>query len=220
MKIRFNFFTSIPAFAFWMICIYKIYADYDHFEISDAFIHIVLIAIALLFTFFVFIGDHSQFKEEKTLLSFVPTGVNAVCIMALLLTHFFLKQQDNTPTVIYGTTKGVPFNYLSIDFRKNNTYKLGRHQFLSTDYVRGQYTKKDSLIYLENGIPGALVSDRLILKTVTLPDSVIKRRKNSLLNLFSSHEPDTLPETFLFQIDINGKILDSSIYFNYGIKLF
>jgi hypothetical protein len=196
------------------------YVDFDHYDVSDGFIHIVLIAIAIVFSIFVFIGDNSQYKEEKELLSFMPTGVNVVCIIALLLTNFFLKEQDNTPTVIYATTKGVPFNYLSLDLRKNNTYKLGRHRFLSGDYVRGHYAKKDSMIYLENGIPDALVSDRLVLKTIPLTDSIIKRRRNSFLNLLTSNEPDTMPGLFMFQVDKNGKILDSVLYFELSVRLF
>jgi hypothetical protein len=217
MKIRFNFFTSIPALILWVICIYKIYVDFDDHYIFTAVSHIILIAAAIAFSLFVFIGDHSQYKEEKGLLSFIPTGINVVCILTLMLTNYFLHQQDNTQTIIYGTTAGLWSNRMSLDLRKNNTYKLGTHTIHSASYVRGRYTKKDSVIYLENGIPAALISERLLLKTIPLPDSVIKRRRNSLLNLLTSNEPDTMPETFLFQVDKNGKILDSAKYFEVGI---
>lgn len=220
MKVRFNFFTFIPAVIMWLICIYKFYADYDHYDVTDSLVHSVLVAIALAFSIFVLIGDHTQYKEEKRLLSFVPTGINVIFIMALLLTNYFLKEQDNTPTVMYGTTTGIPFNHISLDLRKNNTYKLGRHQFLSADYVRGRYRREDSIIYLENGTPAALVSNRLLLKTVPVPDSVVRSKKNSLLNLFSNSKTDTMPGFFMFQIDKDGKILDSAVYFELGVRLF
>jgi hypothetical protein len=152
----------------------------------------------------------SNYKKSKRIVSFISSGAGIVCAGFLLFTLNQLKKQDKTPSVLYASkfTPGI-----SIDFRENNTYKCGKHAFMSSDYIRGHYTLKDSLIYLDrSNIFGLVVSNRLLLKTIPITDATRNKKRNNLLTLlFSTSSADTTPKTFLYQVDQNGKVINSAI---------
>ena len=199
----------------WAACIYKLYVDYDNEYLTKSLIHTSLIIIASLISAFAINSDFSRYKQNKSLVSFISTFVVIACISGLLLTTYLLKKQDDTTTVLYAISSNRGWSDITLDFRKNSTYKLGYNHFLSTGYIRGHYTKKDSVIYLNKpDVSSELASDKLILKTVPISDSIKKKKQKGILRfLFDKSPIDTMPQTFLFQVNDKGEIIDSAISF-------
>ncbi|MGB8191567.1 MAG: hypothetical protein WCF67_06595 [Chitinophagaceae bacterium] len=216
MRSRSHFLlVSILIFFAWLACAYKLYIDYDKESISTNVIHAIFIIIAGIISIVAFINDYVHYSDERKLFSFFPTGISVACITGLLLTVYFLKKQDDTPTILYAQKNYQVLSSISIDLRKNNTYKIGRHQFMSTTYTRGIFKRSDSLIYLDrSGIPDELISDRLILLSIPENDSARKYRPYNLFNIiFGAQQHDTTPGKYLYQLDRHGRIMDSAISF-------
>jgi hypothetical protein len=142
-------------------------------------------------------------------------------ITGLLILTYLLKKQDDTRSILYATRTTMGLSSISIDFRENNTYKLGVHHFMATDYTRGRYTKNDSTIYLDKPfLSNNLVSNKLILKTIPMADSLKNKKQNWLLTLLlGKNSIDTTPETFLFQVNERGQIIKDALSFKLTHKL-
>ena len=148
MKFR-PYIKTILVLLLWLVCIYKIYVDFDREYLFDSLIHNALIIIASVFSALAFNSDYFHYKQQKKLTSFFSSATGILCIVALLLTTYFLKRQDQTQTIYYAVRNTGGLGQISLDFRENNTYKLGRHHFMSANYQRGHYTIRDSIIYLD-----------------------------------------------------------------------
>jgi hypothetical protein len=142
-----------------------------------------------------------------------------MCITGLLLTTYFLKRQDQTQTIYYAVRNTGGLGQITLDFRENNTYKLGTHHFMSANYQRGHYTIKDSIIYLDKSYSSEqIMSDRLSFKTN--PNFDPTKKGNALKMLFGTPEDDATAKTFLYQINHNGRTIDSTISFKVVQKPF
>ena len=218
MKIRFNILTKIILVIFlWLACIYKLYIDYDHEYLMDSLIHTGLIVVAGIISVFAINADYSQYKQQKRLILFLSTATTLLCVSGLLLTVYFLKKQDQTTSVLYATRNTSGLGQITVDFRENNTYKLGRHNFMSAKYQRGHFTIKDSIIYLDNPYPSEqIMSDRLLIRTRLTIDSAGKG--NLLKVLFGSPEDDITAKAFLYQVNHTRQIIDSAISFKVSKK--
>ena len=210
---KFNSLTkTILVFFLWVACIYKIYTDYDHEYLMDSLIHNGLIIIASLVSAFAINSDYSQYKQQKKLTSFLSSITILICISGLFLTTYLLKKQDKTPTILYATRNNTGLGRITIDFRENNTYKLGRHQFFSANYQRGQYTIKDNVIYLDKTYASEqIMSDKFLVKRNPNFDST--KKANFLKIMFGTPEADVKAKTFLYQLNHNGQTIDSAITF-------
>lgn len=101
---------------------------------------------------------------------------------------------------------------ITLDFRANNTYKLGRHRFFSVDYNRGKYIMTDSIIYLDNPHESELLlSDKLLITKNPNYDST--KKKNTLKAIFGTPEDDVTASTLLYQINNSGHKVESAISF-------
>jgi hypothetical protein len=223
MKIRFNLLAkTVLVPLLWLACIYKIYIDYDYEYLMDSLIHTGLIILATIISAFAIHSDYSQYKQNKNVTSFISSATILLFITGLLLTTYLLKKQDDTPSILYAIKNTSGFGSITLDFRENNTYKLGQHHFMSTGYSRGHYSKKDSIIYLNDGAAlEELTSNRLVLKTIPVSDSVKNKKQTLLLTLvFGKPQVDTAPETFLFQVDKKGGIMESATSFKVVQKVF
>jgi len=212
MQSRLNtFIRTALVLVVWFFCIYKIYVDFDHDYWFDDLIHTALIVLASIVSLaFGYIG-YWRYKRQKNLSFFASTGVTVLCIIALIIITNHLKQQDKTPTIIYASKFYSGLNTISLEFRKNGTYKCGKSSFMGdTYYTRGRYTIKDSIIYLDkSNLFDLVTTNKLLMKTV-LKDE--KTRKKSIFSLlFSPSKPDTLPETYLYQLDNKGDTISSAI---------
>ncbi len=217
---KFNSLTkTILVFLLWGICIYKLWIDYDHEYLMDSLIHNGLIIIASLVSAFAINSDYSRYKQEKKLTSFFPSMTVLLCITGLLLTTYFLKRQDQTPTIFYATRNTSGLGQITLDFRANNTYKLGRHHFMSVNYQRGHFTIIDSFIYLDKSYASEqIMSDRFLFKTNPNFDST--KKGNVLKIIFGTPEDDIKAKTVLYQINHNGQTIDSAISFKVVQKSF
>lgn len=212
---------TILVLFFWSIYIYKIYVDYDYEYLMDKFIHHSLIIIACIVSFIAINSDISKYKQQRKMPCFLSTGATFLCVIGFLLTSYFLKRQDQTPTVLYAAKhRGLFGTTTSLDFRENNTYKFGWNGFMSSSYSRGNYEKKDSIIYLDNiKNLDELVSNRLVLRTILIIDSSRKKKRKLFSKLPNDkYKIDTTTETFLFQLDNNGNVIDSAKRFRVVYK--
>lgn len=210
---------TILVLLLWLVCIYKIYVDFDREYLFDSLIHDTLIIIASIVSALAINSDYSQYRQQKKLTLFSSSITAILCIVGLLLTTYFLKKQDQTSTVFYAVRNTSGLGRITLDFRENNTYKLGRHHFMSANYQRGHYTIKDSIIYLDKFYTSEqIMSDRFLLKTNQNFDST--KKGNVLKMLFGTPEDDVKAKTVLYQINHNGQTLDSTISFKLVQKSF
>jgi hypothetical protein len=210
---------TISVFLLWLVCIYKIYVDFDREYLLDSLIHNALIIIASIVSAFAINSDYSQYRQQKKLASFFSSMSAILCISGLLLTTYFLKRQDQTRTIYYAIRNTGGLGQITLDFRENNTYKLGRHHFMSANYQRGHYTIRDSIIYLDKSYSSEeIVSDRFLIKTN--PNYNSTKSGNVLKMLFGTPEDDVKAKTVLYQINHHGQALDSTISFKVVEKPF
>jgi hypothetical protein len=165
----------------------------DLFEHEGNIFYGVVAAIIFLIVLFF---DTKQFRQTKKWKSFVATFIG----ISILIGHFMvlhsLKQIDNSPSQIYCVTKMNDFNGVSIDFRKDGTYKL-TSWCLGADIYRGKYSIKDSIITLDKStIENTIISDRLLMRQDGDIDSSSGIRERSI-----------------YQIDKQGQIINASTDF-------
>lgn len=210
---------TILVLLLWLVCIYKIYVDFDREYLFDSLIHNALIIIASIVSAFAFNSDYSQYRQQKKLTAFFSSMTAILFIAGLLLTTYFLKRQDQTRTIYYAVRNTGGLGQITLDFRENNTYKLGRHHFMSANYQRGHYTIRDSIIYLDKTYSSEqIMSDRFLLKTNPSFDPT--KKGNVIKMLFGTPEDDATAKTVLYQINHNGREIDSTISFKVVQKPF
>ncbi|MGZ8518225.1 MAG: hypothetical protein ACXWWD_12790 [Chitinophagaceae bacterium] len=194
----------------WAICIYKIYIDFDHHYLLDDLIHIVFISSASLISITFIYFDYRRYQQQKKPLAFISIAATVICVAILFITINQLRQQDRTQSILYASRLYNGLNSISVDLRENGTYKCGKRHFFSSYYIRGHYEIHDSIIYLDRqNLHNLLTSDKLLIKTIPQKDTL--RLKNILSLLFGSPKADTLPNTFLYQINDKGLPMDSAI---------
>lgn len=205
------FFRTFLILGTWFFCFRKVYLDFTHSSFLD-FALPLLIFLAGVVSFVSFLVDYGRYKAQRKVSLFFTTLVSVSCISGLIGFDQYLKHQDKTPTILYASKFYSGLNTISIDFRENGTYKCEKGGlFGDTYYTRGRYTIKDSIIQLDKSNLYDLVkTDRLQMMTV--PKNGKAKKRNLLSLLFaSSSKPDTLPETFVFQIDQRGDTIPSAI---------
>jgi hypothetical protein len=203
---------TILVILLWLICIYKIYVDFDREYLFDSLVHNALIITASLVSAFAINSDYSQYKRQNKLTAFFSSMTSILCIIGLLLTTYFLKRQDQTQTLYYAVRNTGGLGQITLDLRENNSYKLGRHHFMSAEYQRGRFSITDSILYLDKTYASdQIISDRFLFKTN--PNFDPTKNGNVLKILFGKPEDDVTAKTFLYQINHNGQTLDSTISF-------
>lgn len=202
----FRIFLILTA---WFFCIRKLYLDFNQSQFLD-FDFPGLVVLASFVSLFSFWVDYVRYKKSKRLVFFIPTVFTVLSIAAVMGTNRYLKQQDRIPTVLYASESYGELTNISIKFRKNGTYKCTKGSFFGTDYyARGKYSIKDSIVYLDKAnLFDLVISDRL--KMVTIPKTE-KEKKRILMDLLpGSDKSDTLPKTYLFQLDSKGDTISSA----------
>jgi hypothetical protein len=202
---------AIITTAAWFFCIRKIYIDFDHSFWFDEVAPTLLIILASIISLFSFLVDFSRYKTNKNPACFIPAAFSVLGIAALIITTVLLKQLDNTPSVLYASRFYNGLNTIAIDFRENGTYKCEKGSFLGDSYYsRGHYTIRDSIIYLDkSNLYDLVTTDRLLMKTI--PKWKQAKKAILLRLLFRTSKADTLPETFLFQLNHFGDTIPSAI---------
>lgn len=156
----------------------------------------IFYAVVAAFTFLaIALLDNQQFSETGKRSSFLATFIGLTIFVGYLIVLSSFKQSDNSPSQIYCVTKYNDFNGVSIDFRKDGTYKLTIWS-LGTDVYRGKYTIKDSIITIDKSkIESCIVSNRFVIRQ----DGEIDR--------------DGKQEKSIYQIDQKGQVINRSIDF-------
>jgi len=197
----------------WFFCCFEYYREFDH----PPFINIgmvLLLFIAGIISVLSSVFDYKTYTRHKKITAFIPTLIALICIAGYFGVREYLLRKDRTPVVLRASSHSG-FNTFSIDFRENGTYKCGWDYFMGgADYERGDYSIKDSTIYLDRkNLDRLLKSDKLLIKTMM----VKKRReeKKLLKFLFSQPKYDTIPETFLFQLNRYGDTIPKAVKLRY-----
>ena len=215
MKYLINpYLRSFLILGAWFLCVRKIYIEFDHSYFFDELAPTLLIFFASSVSLLSFLVDYGRYKVIKKPILFIPTVVSLLCITSLIVTYEKLKQQDRTPTILYASKVYGGFSYISIDFRENGTYKCKKNTgLMGHSYsIRGKYIIKDSIIQLDkSNIFDLIESDRLLMKTILKSKQEEKGKFFSWF--FKAPKRDTLPETYLFQINHKGDTIKSAIAF-------
>ena len=174
---------------------YQTISNLDHEDLFDKEVNIFYGIVAAITLLLVFAFEKRLYSETKKLNSFIATFIGLTIILGHFLILSSYKQRDKTPSQIYCVTKITDFNGVSIDFRKNGTYKLTSWS-LGADIYRGNFTIKDSIITIDKSrIENCIVSNRFVIRQDGEIDSTGKQEKS------------------IYQIDQQGRIINRSTDF-------
>ncbi len=174
---------------------YQTITNLDHEDLFDKEGNIFYVVIATITFLTVAFFDKRQFSKTKNWKSFSATLIGLTIIVGHFLVLHSFKQRDKSPSQIYCVTKISDFNGVSIDFRKDGTYKLTSWS-LGADIYRGKFTIKDSIITIDKSkIENCIVSNRFVIRQDGEIDSTGKREKS------------------VYQIDQQGQVINRSTDF-------
>lgn len=178
------------------LCIsYQTISNLDHEDLFDKEGNIFSGIIAAITFFIIAYFDKKQFYKTKKWQSFLATFIGIAILVGHILILNSFKQIDNSPSQIYCVTKTTDFNGVSIDFRKDGTYKLTSWS-LGADIYRGKFTIKDSIITIDKSkIENCIVSNRFVIRQDGEIDSTGKQEKS------------------IYQIDQQGQAINGSTDF-------
>lgn len=194
----------------WSFSGFTYYWYFDHQNVFD-FLPGILIFIASVVSVISLYFDNDGYRQTKKLRAFFPTLVAIICVGCYFGLREYLLRQDRTPVVLAAyANKGLFGTSLSIDFRENGTFKCGRWGFMNKDFVRGRYTMKDSIIYLDrSNLHDMVISNKLLMKTMMVAE---RKQERSLLKwLFGKRLYDTIPETHLLQLNTRGDTIPNAL---------
>jgi len=183
---------------------------FDHHNVFDILPGILLF-IASVISVIILFFDYEGYRQTKKLRAFLPSLVGIICVGCYFSLREYLLRQDRTPVVLEAhTNEGLLGTSLSIDFRENGTFKCGRWAFMKTDFTRGRYTIKDSIIYLDRSdLYGMLNSSKLLMKTMMTAE---RKQEGSLFKwVFGKRRYDTIPKTFLLQLNAKGDTIPNAL---------
>jgi hypothetical protein len=185
-----------PSIIFWrcititvigLFALFRIVIAADHYHIFDGIINTGLGVIGFVVFLLTILKDIQLYQDQRIFKFLLPTCIGLIVGMAI----FFLSRRDNSPTILYFSSN-YDFNGVSIDFRKDGTYKLANY-CLGFDYTRGKYRIVDSVITIDrNQIDLIIQSSRLVIRPF---------------------DTDTISKKSLYQMDENGAIIDRSAVF-------
>ena len=174
---------------------YKTISSIDHPFLFDEEQNIFYGAVASITFLAIVFFDRKQFVRTKKWNSFIATFVGLTILVGHFLILSSFKQRDNSPSQIYCVTKITDFNGVSIDFRKDGTYKLTSWS-LGADIYRGKFTIKDSIITIDKSkIESCIESEKFVIRQDGEIDSTGKQEKS------------------IYQIDKQGQIINHSVDF-------
>ena len=167
----------------------------DHETILDGIINFWLIAITIGIFFWAYKNDKKLYRQNKKRIEYISTCLAILIVIAFSTKLFLLNLRDRSPSIIICESKEKDFNGVSIDFRKDGTFKLMSWS-LNADYYRGSYTMADSIIVIkDDGGENVLQSNRLLIKS--------DGEKDSLGNIDRS----------IYQINEDGHIMEGTTAF-------
>lgn len=166
----------------------------DHEFVFDSVFKLILVILnVLLFTFILF-KDKKEFNNSKKWLSFSASVSYLLILFFFIGKYYSLKQKDISPIILKCKSEINDFNGISIEFRKDGTYKL-TSWCIGADYYRGNYQLKDSIIILDKN----------------LTKDIIKSNKLLIIN-HHNDEISTLSKS-IYQIDSNNQIIQNATVF-------
>lgn len=204
-----SYFKILLVIAAWLLIIIVTYTTRDHHALFYILGHRIGITIAILTSLIVFILDRINYKLVRRITAFLATITAGICMLAWLILLRTLKQRDNTPSLLLAHSAGKFGD--TLDIRKNNTFKLTSHQRFETNYIRGSYELKDSLLILDYAAARKeLETNRFVIRTVLSIDSIAGGDRPGIW------DADTATRTYLIPIDDQGAYMETARKFRVG----
>ncbi len=192
----------IPLTIFGSWFTYKLYKTASNDFFFDGLIFLFIGIIGLSFFIWTIRKDFQEFKETKNLSSYLPTFTGLVFILTILGLHLYQVSKINSPTLVRAFYDGG-YNGFSIDLKENGNYIMANGSGLGQSYFYGTYTINDSVVTLDkSNIDKVISTNKLVIRTVT--------------NIFQQDTiegEDTTYTDWVFQIDRNGKELNTDFHF-------
>ena len=188
----------------WLILIIVTYSTRDHHGIFYIIGHRIGFTIAVSTTLIVLIVEGRHYKSARRISAFMASITAGIGLVVWLILLWKLKQRDNTPSILLAQTAGKLICD-SLDLRKNNTFKLTAHRLFETDYFRGTYELKDSLLILDYASARKeLETNRFLIRTVSHNDSIAGSDRRSIW------DADTTASTCLIPVDDDGVYMETA----------
>lgn len=181
---------------------YKLYISAFDYFIFDGLIFLFIGIMGILVFIWNIGKDSQEFKESKTFSSYFPSLIGILFITTILGLHLYQDRKMNSRTLIRAFYDGG-YNGFSIDLKENGTYIMANGSGLGEAFFYGSYSIKDSIVTLnQTNVDNIIETDKLVVRTIT--------------NIFQ-HDTvegeDTTYTDYLYQIDRNGKMLDTDYKF-------
>lgn len=192
----------IPPTFFGSWFIYKLYKSATEDFIFDGIIFFFIGVVGLMFFVWTIRLDYQEYKQSKTIISYLPTKIGFVFILMISGLHVYQKKIINSPTLIRAFYDGG-YNGISIDLKENGDWIIANGSGLGQSYFYGSYSIIDSIITLDEiDFDEVLNSDKLVIRTMT---TVFKQHATEV--------EDTIHTDYLIQIGKNGKELNTDVRF-------
>lgn len=198
----------------WGLCSFMYYQNADRDNISKDILQLFCILLAAGVTVFAFASNLDKYSKTRRRSSFIPSLAAAAGLACFLCIIALLKLRDRSPTVLEASRHTSKFDLsgVSLELREDNTYKISRHNIMSTRYSRGSYSQRDSLIVLDcdDALRGVRTR-RFLLRFI--PGDTLPPGKGILGLLVHPRRRIVADALHLYPVDEQNRILDSSEYF-------
>lgn len=199
-----SYFKVLLVIVAWLILIIVTYSTRDHHALFYILGHRLGFAVAVVTTLIVFFMERIHYKSARRMSAFMASITAGIGLVVWLILLWKLKQRDNTPSVLLAQTGGK-FTGESLDLRKNNTFKLTAHRLFETEYFRGTYKLKDSLLILDYASARKeLETNRFLIRSVSHGDLIRGSGRRSIWYA------DTTTSTLLIPIDDDGVYMETA----------
>jgi len=192
----------IPLTVFGTWFTYKLYKSASEDFFFDGIIFLFIVVIGFSIFIWTIRKDIQEYKQSKTLTSYLPTMTGPAFILTILGLHLYQDSKTNSPTLIRAFYDGG-YNGFSIDLKENGNYIMANGSGLGQSCFYGSYTIKDSIVTLDkSNIDNVISTNKLVIRTIT--------------NIFQQDTiegGDTTYTDWIFQIDRNGKELNTDFHF-------
>lgn len=181
---------------------YRLYKTASDDFFFDGVIFLFIGIIGLSFFIWAIRKDFQEFKETKKSSSYLPTFTGLAFILTISGLHLYQDSKINSPTLVRAFYDG-DFNGFSIDLKENGNYVMANGSGLGQSYFYGTYTINDSIVTLDkSNIDQVISTNKLVIRTVT-----------NIYEQDTIEGEDTTYTDWIFQIDRNGKELNTGFHF-------
>jgi hypothetical protein len=124
----------------------------DHTALMDGLIDFGLVFAATMVFIWTIFRDRETYQQTKVWTAFLPTITGLGIGIGIGITFYTFSLRDKSPSQLHCVTKMTDFGGISIDFRKDGTYKLTNWSLEAQTFTVGGLASKTALLRLTNPI--------------------------------------------------------------------